>query len=149
METVGSQYGRRETQLRLEEVGFDTSQARVLVDVISKNEEQLATKDDVAVLKEDVAGLKIDVAGLKIEVAAINGRLDGLTIALEGLRHEVRDRIDSLRQEFFGRLEAVEGRLQGRIDALNGQLVLIKWFLGLLLAATIPIMLALVRIAFA
>ena len=149
MERIDLSLEPREVQLRFEEVGFDARQARLLADVISQREQQGATKGDIAVLKDDVGLLKNDVAALKIDLAAVNGRIDGLTLALEGLRQEVRERIDSLRHEFFGRLEAVEGRLEGRIAALNGQLVLIKWFLGLLLATTIPIMLALLRIAFA
>ena len=174
---------RRGVRQRLEEAGFDAAQAHALVEVMTGQEDRLATKEDVralrtdtGVLKEDVRALKTDtgvlkedVAELKVGMAAVNGRIDGLVMVVEGLRQEVRERIDSLRQELTARFEALEARLGGRIDALegrmdglegkmgglegkidgmSGQLTMIKWLLGFVLASTVPIMLALVRLAF-
>ncbi len=152
-------FRREDTRKTLEEAGFDAAQARVLIDVMSGTEERLARKDDVsvlktdvAVLKTDVAVLKTDVAELKISSAALNGRMDGFTVALEGLRQEVRERIEGLRQEMLAHMDALEARLNGRIDTvhaeLKGQLVAIKWLLGFVLASAVPMALALVRLAF-
>ena len=138
-------YRREDTRKTLEEAGFDAAQARVLIDVMSGTEERLARKDDVGVLKNDVAELKISSA-------ALNGRMDGFTVALEGLRQEVRERIEGLRQEMLAHMDALEARLNGRIDTmhaeLKGQLVAIKWLLGFGLATAVPATLALVRLAF-
>lgn len=145
-------FRREDTRKTLEEAGFDAAQARVLIDVMSGTEERLARKDDVSVLKTDVAVLKTDVAELKISSAALNGRMDGFTVALEGLRQEVRERIEGLRQEMLAHMDALEARLNGRIDTvhaeLKGQLVAIKWLLGFVLASAVPMALALVRLAF-
>lgn len=97
-------------------------------------EERLARKDDVAVVKADVAEVKVTLTTLE-------GRMDGLVIAMEGLR-----------QEMMAKFDALEARLSGRIDTvhaeLKGQLLAIKWLLGFVLASAVPMALALVRLAF-
>jgi len=127
-------YRRRDTRKRLEEAGFDAAQARVLIDVMTGTEERLARKDDVAVVKADVAEVKVTLTTLE-------GRMDGLVIAMEGLR-----------QEMMAKFDALEARLSGRIDTvhaeLKGQLLAIKWLLGFVLASAVPMALALVRLAF-
>ncbi len=97
-------------------------------------EERLARKDDVAVVKTDVAEVKVTLTTLE-------GRMDGLVIAMEGLR-----------QEMMAKFDALEARLSGRIDTVHaefkGQLLAIKWLLGFVLASAVPMALALVRLAF-
>ncbi len=138
-------YRREDTRKTLEEAGFDAAQARVLIDVMSGTEERLARKDDMAELKTDVAELKVDVA-------ALDGRMDSFALVLEGLRLEIRERIEGLRDEMLAHMGALEARLNGRIDTvhaeLKGQLVAIKWLLGFVLATAVPAVLALLHLAF-
>ena len=53
---------------RLEEVGFESDKARVIVETVAESDEGLATKGDITGLKSDMAALKSDMAALKSEL---------------------------------------------------------------------------------
>ena len=167
MTTPAVGYRREDTRRRLESTGLNAPQAQALADIMTDGEHRLERMEgDIEVLKTDVGVLKTDVAELKVDVANLSGRMDGFMVALEGLRLEVRERIDALRKEMIAQLEAHEARLAKRIDSMNSgtnvqlaelkgetaglkaRIVAMQWLLGFLLALGLPAMLALVRLAF-
>ena len=163
-----------EVRRSLEEVGFEPNQAEALVDMVTKREQRLATKDDMAVLKVDVSTLdalrqevrdrheslrqelhaRIDALDSSVNAridtldSSVNARIDALDSKLSGrmetLSSTLNGRIDALENGLSGRMDG----LSGRMDGLEGQLTTIKWFLGAMLAMMTPAAAALVRLAF-
>ena len=125
----------REARRKLEEVGFDPNQAEALVEMVSNREQQLATRDDVAVLRGEMR------AGNDSLRTEFNARIDALDISVSA-------RLEALSSELTGRMTALEGSLTGRMDGLGSQLTTIKWFLGAMIAVMVPATVALVRLAF-
>lgn len=121
----------REARRKLEEVGFDPSQADALIEMVSNREQQLPTRDDVAAVKREV-----------------RDRHEKLSARIDALEVSVSARLEAFRSDLNGRMTALEGGLTGRMDGLGSQLAMIKWFLGAMIAMMAPATVALVRLAF-
>ena len=86
----------------LEAVGFNPQQAEAIVAAISRADEQLATKNDIApqfahlVTKAEIAELKGRIAAIDSKVAAIDSKVAVLDSKVEA----VDSKVASLRSEF-------------------------------------------------
>ncbi len=62
----------------LEAAGFDAAQAEAIVAAISRTDEQVATKADIALLRADLTALKWVVGLQPALILAVTARLFGL-----------------------------------------------------------------------
>ena len=62
MEDYGVRCSDQAARRRLEEVGFDRAQAEELVQMISGNQEALATRQDVADVRTELADVRTELA---------------------------------------------------------------------------------------
>ena len=125
MERYAVRSSARADRRRLEAAGFDSAQAKALLQMIGDSQEALATK-------QHIAEVRADLSDLATTVAANTVRIDALERAMENLRQEVRDRFESFRQEIAAKVDGLRAEMRSELRA-------IKWLIGGMLAIGAPL----------